>query len=1211
MGIVIPVNSGGGSTDLTAVYSRLDSLEGTLYEVTYKQTIDISSATAGSISFPTGATLEETTLLAYGNCILLQEDSSGNVLQELVYNSSSETIDSTLDSSGNWTVTETYSTSTVSLVFRVQVSAKNYGTWSDTDLENVLDVTASFSDGGSSSSVTTIYTGDGTIIDEDRTITVYSSDISDRKELTLVATDVDGNTTALQMSPNIIDFGGYNSATVSIGSINGTRDTYTSTGALIMDDSQVILRSGTYSQSQSRITAETSLYVTDNRGIQIYDGQNSIGLGYNADYSSAGITQYGDRWISDVGYQATVLGGQVLNDNIQNPDSFEDGYVVTWDDTNSQYVLATVAVDNIYNTDGSFDVVSGVRTFTLENNAKFLIDGYDGTDEDSIIYPSFSVGGGATYLGVSYLKDDGQGGFESDGERSLAISSSGIVLTDSNSSVGLVGAGNYSTNATANTYIQKAYADAYLAGSSIGFTVGSGVDGYAVVWDNTNTQWILSEVSSDNIYTVDGSWRGARTIEALYDSTSTTEGELYIYAYDTGDGADWEYRSTLRLYAQQSYLRHEYDENGDGSSILKADIVLGSSGIQVVNTINNQGMKYESTPTDYQDLTLVPKEYVDDLVFNGTLTTDRTVTMSSAVLDIRSKWGTEGGRLLFDDGYYQFGYISGDVWSHYFYYNVDTSDRIEVAGGLRGTAYSTPSNNNDYVQKKYVDDSVSGLAGFASQTLSSDVNIDGSETYDIRFGADASDGTTGDDHRIDTFGVYAENVLTFEAGAQAGDRFSFAMLPTANLMQIGSFNSSSQLTGYQWGNSDISMYYQGTEIVDYTTTLMDIKTGLTVSGGQTINFNTISSRGTTTVWGNTYLYGYDSSSLGSAEVRVFEDEVQISSYDSTGSSFDIFVNADENDYLRLGYTPNAGSFSGIEIGTSSVTINTDIALSNAKTISIDSSTSGDDWRIYASSSSEVLNIDYYDGTSTTNLFSLGSAGDLTLVGSLSLGNNETISMATNVAGDEWRWYSGSSSGNLQLDHYDDSTGSTTNYFSFRTGSNSLVLQAGDVNINNGNLDVSGTITGTFLGTLPAYSKTGSGTNLPSSASGEQIMTLTTEQVTNTTYYTSATNGVTVVEAGTYLVSFNMIIDDDGATGDFRGCVEAYIKVNNTAIEQSKIKAYIREQSNGTGLSNTCVIEASAGHRIEIAGIQDGNDGSSSTTVDVSQGETSLNIVKIG
>lgn len=124
-----PVVPSGGSDP--ALEARVTALENNIYEVTYKETIDISSSTAGSITIPTGAVLDETEFP--GNSILSTE-TAGQPDYETPYKNG-VAITANLDSSGNYLASDTFD-DPVTLVFRLRVTGI---TISNLDNDNVIE----------------------------------------------------------------------------------------------------------------------------------------------------------------------------------------------------------------------------------------------------------------------------------------------------------------------------------------------------------------------------------------------------------------------------------------------------------------------------------------------------------------------------------------------------------------------------------------------------------------------------------------------------------------------------------------------------------------------------------------------------------------------------------------------------------------------------------------------------------------------------------------------------------------------------------------------------------------------------------------------------------------------------------------------------------------------------------------------------------------
>lgn len=134
-----------------------------------------------------------------------------------------------------------------------------------------------------------------------------------------------------------------------------------------------------------------------------------------------------------------------------------------------------------------------------------------------------------------------------------------------------------------------------------------------------------------------------------------------------------------------------------------------------------------------------------------------------------------------------------------------------------------------------------------------------------------------------------------------------------------------------------------------------------------------------------------------------------------------------------------------------------------------------------------------------------------------------------------------------------------------------------------------------------YCVTGSGADI---VLAEETMNLTTETVANSNY-SLASNQVTVGVAGTYLVSYSIVLAEDGTSGSTRQSTETYIRLNGTTnILQSQMSAYNRETAGDSGCSNTFLVELSADDTLEIRCSQAGAD------TDISQGATQMSIIRV-
>ena len=182
-----------------------------------------------------------------------------------------------------------------------------------------------------------------------------------------------------------------------------------------------------------------------------------------------------------------------------------------------------------------------------------------------------------------------------------------------------------------------------------------------------------------------------------------------------------------------------------------------------------------------------------------------------------------------------------------------------------------------------------------------------------------------------------------------------------------------------------------------------------------------------------------------------------------------------------------------------------------------------------------------------------------------------------------------------------------------TGSTALTIAAGAVDIAM--LSATGTASSsTFLRgdntwaaptasvDLKPYCVTGAGSDIPTAVTTQD---LSTEQVTDANY-ALASDQVTVTDAGTYLIMYSILVDEDGTAGGTRGRIVAWVEDDTVAIPSSYSGSYTREASGGTGLSASCVVTIGAGSVIRLRTDQDGTG-----VPDMSAERVSLSMIKLG
>lgn len=114
-------NSGGGDPSLPG---RVTTLEDNEYKITY---YEIISGTSGSLTLPTGATINAGEFGLSGNCILSKIDGSNKPTFESPKTSGGTIVTASLnETTGAWVASGTYTDSSVALIYSIKIKAVNY-----------------------------------------------------------------------------------------------------------------------------------------------------------------------------------------------------------------------------------------------------------------------------------------------------------------------------------------------------------------------------------------------------------------------------------------------------------------------------------------------------------------------------------------------------------------------------------------------------------------------------------------------------------------------------------------------------------------------------------------------------------------------------------------------------------------------------------------------------------------------------------------------------------------------------------------------------------------------------------------------------------------------------------------------------------------------------------------------------------------------------
>jgi hypothetical protein len=113
-----------GATDLTSTNARITNLENNEYKVTY---YEIISGASGSITIPTGATINAGEFGLSGNCILSKIDGSNKPTFESPKTSGGTIVTASLnETTGAWVASGTYTDADVALIYSIKIKAVYY-----------------------------------------------------------------------------------------------------------------------------------------------------------------------------------------------------------------------------------------------------------------------------------------------------------------------------------------------------------------------------------------------------------------------------------------------------------------------------------------------------------------------------------------------------------------------------------------------------------------------------------------------------------------------------------------------------------------------------------------------------------------------------------------------------------------------------------------------------------------------------------------------------------------------------------------------------------------------------------------------------------------------------------------------------------------------------------------------------------------------------
>jgi len=130
--------SNGGGSD-PALDGRVTNLENNEYKVTYYEVI---SGASGSLTLPTGATINAGEFGLSGNCVLSKIDGSNKPTFESPKTAGGTIVTSSLNvSTGAWVASGTYTDSNVALIYSIKIKAIYYGNLTYNNIIETVELT--------------------------------------------------------------------------------------------------------------------------------------------------------------------------------------------------------------------------------------------------------------------------------------------------------------------------------------------------------------------------------------------------------------------------------------------------------------------------------------------------------------------------------------------------------------------------------------------------------------------------------------------------------------------------------------------------------------------------------------------------------------------------------------------------------------------------------------------------------------------------------------------------------------------------------------------------------------------------------------------------------------------------------------------------------------------------------------------------------------
>lgn len=254
-----------------------------------------------------------------------------------------------------------------------------------------------------------------------------------------------------------------------------------------------------------------------------------------------------------------------------------------------------------------------------------------------------------------------------------------IVVSDTDSSMGLIYGADYSLNYIDRSLPDKFYVDSHIGGQAVSALVkspGVGQDGYAIVWDNVNNDYNLVAAGSGTYTFTNGLTESSGTVKLGGNIASDTTLSInnVLFEIKTLSGAGTNSRQLqfvagegihIGFYANNDYTGDRsyidvgsptdafvaltYERSGGSNKYIQI-----GEGMIVADNDSLTGLVYNADySSNYNNRSLVDKGYVESRIGNHThvwadITSTPTTLSGYGITDVYTKTnlGTSGGAVI-------------------------------------------------------------------------------------------------------------------------------------------------------------------------------------------------------------------------------------------------------------------------------------------------------------------------------------------------------------------------------------------------------------------------------------------------------------------------------------------------------------------------------------------------------------------------------------